>query len=70
MPVKECQLNGKPGFKWGDVGHCYTYEPGSQMSMALAKEKAEEQGRAIEASQGKEHKPKRIYINDQKDKKR
>lgn len=27
MPVKECQDNGKQGYKWGDSGKCYTYSP-------------------------------------------
>lgn len=26
MPVKQCQINDKPGFKWGDEGTCYTYD--------------------------------------------
>lgn len=42
MPVKRCIKNGKPGYKWGDNGYCYT-GPNS-------KSKAEKQGRAIEAS--------------------
>ena len=40
MPLKRCQADGKNGWKWGDSGKCYT-GPG-------AKEKAKEQGRAIE----------------------
>jgi len=23
MPVKECQINGESGYKWGDAGKCY-----------------------------------------------
>lgn len=23
MPVKSCQINGRPGWKWGDKGKCY-----------------------------------------------
>jgi len=37
MPVKKCKVNGKSGWKWGNLGKCYT-GPG-------AKEKAERQGR-------------------------
>jgi hypothetical protein len=48
MPVKECQLNGKPGFKWGDQGHCYTYTSGNKTSMDNAKKKVMEQAVAIE----------------------
>ena len=43
MPVKRCQKDGKPGWKWGDQGTCYT-GPG-------AREKALAQGRAIKANQ-------------------
>ena len=24
MPIKKCSINGKPGFKYGDTGKCYT----------------------------------------------
>jgi hypothetical protein len=43
MPVKKCTKNGKPGFKAGDSGTCYT-GPG-------AKEKATKQLQAIKTSQ-------------------
>lgn len=49
MPVKECQEDGKPGFKWGDEGKCYTYTPGNKTSRERAKEKAKQQGRAIQS---------------------
>jgi hypothetical protein len=51
MPVQQCQANGKPGYKWGESGHCYTYEPGSEIGRAMAKNKAEAQGQAIHAQQ-------------------
>lgn len=47
MPVQECSIDGKPGFKWGDQGACYTYEPGDEASMRDAKRKAILQGLAI-----------------------
>ena len=43
MPVKQCTSKGKSGHKYGDNGKCYTGE-GSRAE-------AEEQGRAIKASQ-------------------
>lgn len=49
MPVKKCRKNGKPGYKWGDEGKCYTYTPGNKKSRERAEERAEEQGRAIKA---------------------
>jgi soluble P-type ATPase len=48
MPVQNCQLNNKPGFKWGDEGKCYTYTPGNKTSMDNAKKKVMEQAVAIE----------------------
>lgn len=45
VPIKPCQHNNKPGFKYGDGGKCYT---GDQ-----ARAKAATQGRAIEASRRK-----------------
>lgn len=45
MPLKRCQVNNQQGWKWGDSGKCFTGKD--------AKEKAAEQGRAIEASKSK-----------------
>lgn len=45
MPVKKCQSGGKSGYKYGDSGKCYAGKGG--------KAKAERQGRAIKANQGK-----------------
>lgn len=50
MPVQACEKDGKPGFRYGESGACYVYEPGSEESRARARARAEEQGRAIEAS--------------------
>ena len=25
MPIMMCQKEGKPGYKWGKEGRCYTY---------------------------------------------
>ena len=52
MPVKSCRKNGKPGYKYGDSGKCYTYEPGNDASRKRARKQAREQGRAIRANQG------------------
>ncbi len=45
MPAQKCQINNKPGWKWGESGKCF---PGPQ-----GKEKALAQGRAIKASQSR-----------------
>lgn len=47
MPIKECQIDGKPGYKWGDQGKCYTYED-SESSKKSARSKAHRQGIVIE----------------------
>jgi hypothetical protein len=36
MPIKQCQINGKSGWKWGDVGTCYTGPKGKKRAIAQA----------------------------------
>jgi SPP1 gp7 family putative phage head morphogenesis protein len=50
MPVVACQKGGRPGFKWGSRGFCYTYTPGNKAGRKRARAKAAAQGRAIEAA--------------------
>jgi uncharacterized Zn finger protein (UPF0148 family) len=50
MPVKSCSKDGKPGFKFGDSGFCYTYDENNEQSRTEAKRKANEQERAARAS--------------------
>jgi len=50
MPVMKCQRDGRPGWKWGESGHCYTYEPGNEQGSKRAHAQAEKQGRAIKAT--------------------
>jgi hypothetical protein len=50
MPVKQCQEDGKPGYRWGDSGKCYTYDPGDESSKQAARDKAAKQGQAAYAS--------------------
>jgi hypothetical protein len=47
MPVKECQSENKPGFKYGDSGKCYTYDPKNIGQKNNAKKSAILQGIAI-----------------------
>lgn len=47
MPVKSCEDNKKPGYKWGDEGKCYTYDPKNEKEKNGAKRKAIIQGIAI-----------------------
>jgi hypothetical protein len=52
MPVQRCSKDGKPGYKYGESGACYTYTAGSRVSRDAAYAKAVIQGQAIKASQG------------------
>lgn len=54
MPVQDCQINGKPGKRWGTEGKCYPYTPGDKASLERARNRALEQGRAIEARRKEE----------------
>jgi hypothetical protein len=49
MPVQPCQEDGKPGYKYGEQGYCYTYTPGNETERKEAKRKAYLQGTAIES---------------------
>lgn len=46
-PLQECQLDGQPGYRWGDSGKCYTYTAGNDDSRGKAKQKAYQQGYAM-----------------------
>lgn len=54
MPINSCSNNGKPGYKWGDQGMCYTYTEGNDQSMKQAKNKARLQGIAARLNGYKE----------------
>ena len=36
MPIKKCTVNGKSGWKYGDVGTCYTGPDGKRKAVAQA----------------------------------
>ena len=36
MPLKECQIDGKKGWKWGDSGKCYTGPDAKKKAIAQA----------------------------------
>jgi hypothetical protein len=36
MPLKQCQINGKSGWKWGNEGTCYTGPNGKRSAIAQA----------------------------------
>jgi hypothetical protein len=47
VPLQQCQLDGKPGFQWGDGGKCYTYDAADAPDKERARRAALEQGRAM-----------------------
>ena len=47
MPLKRCNKSGQSGWKWGDQGTCYVYNPDSKQSETIARKKAISQGVAI-----------------------
>jgi hypothetical protein len=36
MPIKQCQVNGKNGWKYGDEGTCYTGPEGKRKAISQA----------------------------------
>lgn len=50
MPVQRCVLEGRPGFRWGKHGKCYTYVPSGKAGRDRARKKAVKQGRAARAA--------------------
>lgn len=55
MPIQDCMSEGKPGYKYGEEGYCYTYTPGNEAERKEAKQKAVLQGYAIERRTGERH---------------
>lgn len=53
MPVQSCTEEGKPGYKYGESGKCYTYTAGNETAKKAAKLKAIRQGVAESYSTGK-----------------
>ena len=47
MPVQNCKVGEKPGYRWGSKGKCYTYSPNNEASRKKAKQKAYLQGAAM-----------------------
>lgn len=50
MPRIRCSDKGKPGFKWGTKGHCYTYTFGDKAGRRRAELLAGKQGQAAHAA--------------------
>lgn len=52
MPLQMCEIEGKPGYRYGTHGACYTYEPDNEESRKSAKHRAIIQATAIAQSTG------------------
>jgi hypothetical protein len=64
MPVEDCSEGGKPGYRWGSAGACYTFSPGDDAARRKAKQRAYIQGAAVQASQARRgEKPKSTAID-------
>lgn len=50
MPVVQCSVDGKPGYRWGESGKCYTYDEGDADAMMVARQRAYAQGQAAYSS--------------------
>lgn len=48
--INRCQKDGKPAYRWGMDGKCYTYQSGDKVSRERAKRLAMAQGRTIETN--------------------
>jgi hypothetical protein len=48
LPLQEVTQQGKPGYRWGDSGHIYSYEAGDEEGRKKAKRASILQGVAIE----------------------
>lgn len=44
MPIASCTKDGKQGYKWGNLGKCYLYNPDDKASKTRARNKARQQG--------------------------
>lgn len=44
MPVRKCSKGGKPGYRWGQAGECFTYNRNSDTEEAAAMARAEAEG--------------------------
>jgi hypothetical protein len=47
MPLQRCEIDGGPGWKWGDAGACYGYTAGDDASEQSARDKAMKQAAAM-----------------------
>lgn len=61
MPVREVAANGRHGYKWGESGAIYFFDPNSPTSRARARRKAEIQGWAVSQRTGENYEDARSF---------
>ena len=44
MSLMDCEVDGQPGYKWGEGGKCYPYSRGNMQSEMAAKAAARNSG--------------------------
>jgi len=62
MPMQRCELDGDPGWKWGDAGKCYTFTEGDEESEMAAREKAMAQASAMGEFPGTGHRNQSVEV--------
>lgn len=67
MPVQSCTEKGKPGYRWGNSGFCYTYSSGNEAARKKAKQRAYLQGAAITKGTMKEDELKEADLQTTKE---
>lgn len=63
MPIKECQIGGVKGYKWGDEGTCYTGRDAKQKAIRQAIAISKDIGEGIELQETYNDYPKEAREN-------
>lgn len=61
MPVREVSANGRHGYKWGESGKVYFFDPESESSRTRARRKAEIQGWVVSKRTGETYEDERSF---------
>ena len=56
MPIRQTTKDGKPAYQYGTTGKKYTYNSNDEQSKKRAKEKARQQGIAVQTNKNKKDK--------------
>lgn len=67
MLIIDCKENNNPGYKYGEEGTCYIYNPNDQVSKQNAYDKAKAQGKIIEISKIRKSSLKKTSVKNDLD---